>query len=86
MQAFEAVLGRWIVQRCPDLGDHVALDGKTLRRSRPPARRVRADGAGRDALHRMHDAGESNRKAATERLQVRPEEAIDLLHSRKCET
>lgn len=33
INAFEDVLGRWIVQRCPDLGDHFALDGKTLRRS-----------------------------------------------------
>ena len=34
VDAVEAVLGRWIVQRCPDLGDHFALDGKALRRSR----------------------------------------------------
>ena len=34
VEAVEAVLGRWIVQRCPDLGDHFALDGKALRRSR----------------------------------------------------
>jgi hypothetical protein len=33
VNAVEDVLGQWIVQRCPDLGDHVALDGKTLRRS-----------------------------------------------------
>ncbi|MBY0461485.1 MAG: ISAs1 family transposase [Gemmataceae bacterium] len=33
VEAFEAVLRDWIVQRCPDLGDHVALDGKTLRGS-----------------------------------------------------
>jgi predicted transposase YbfD/YdcC len=38
------------------------------------------------ALHLIHDAGESNRKAATERFQVHPEEAIDLLHRRQCET
>ncbi len=38
------------------------------------------------ALHLMHDAGESNRKAATERFQIHPEEAIDLIHSRQCET
>jgi predicted transposase YbfD/YdcC len=38
------------------------------------------------ALHLMHDAGEFNRKAATERFQIHPEEAIDLLHSRQCET
>ena len=38
------------------------------------------------ALHLMHAAGESNRKAATERFQVHPEEAIDLIHSRQCET
>jgi hypothetical protein len=29
--AFEAVLRDWILQRCPDLGEHLALDGKTLR-------------------------------------------------------
>jgi hypothetical protein len=33
VDAFEAVLRDWIVQRCPDLGEHLALDGKTLRRS-----------------------------------------------------
>ena len=33
VEAFEAVLRDWIVHRCPDLGDHVALDGKTLRGS-----------------------------------------------------
>ena len=38
------------------------------------------------ALHLMHDAGESNRKAATERFQIHPEEAIDLIHTRQCET
>jgi hypothetical protein len=31
--AFEGVLRDWILQRCPDLGEHLALDGKTLRRS-----------------------------------------------------
>jgi hypothetical protein len=31
VDAFEAVLRDWIVQRCPDLGAHLALDGKTLR-------------------------------------------------------
>jgi hypothetical protein len=31
--AFEAVLRDWILQRCLDLGEHLALDGKTLRRS-----------------------------------------------------
>jgi hypothetical protein len=31
--ALEAVLRDWILQRCPDLGDHFALDGKTLRGS-----------------------------------------------------
>ncbi len=35
------------------------------------------------APHRMRDAGESNREAATERFQVRPEEAIDLIHTRQ---
>ena len=38
------------------------------------------------ARHRRHDAGASDRKAATGRFQVRPEEAIDLLHSQQCET
>jgi hypothetical protein len=33
INGFEAVLGDWIVQRCPDLGDQFALDGKTLRGS-----------------------------------------------------
>ena len=33
VDAFEAVLGQWIVQRCPDRGAHWALDGTTLRRS-----------------------------------------------------
>ena len=33
IDAFEAVLRDWIVQRCPDLGEHFALDGKTVRRS-----------------------------------------------------
>ena len=37
-------------------------------------------------LHLMHDAGESNRRAATERFQIHPEEAIDLIHSQQCET
>lgn len=37
VEAFEAVLRDWIEQRCPDLGDHVALDGKTLRGSRGEA-------------------------------------------------
>ena len=30
---FEAVLRDWILQRCPDLGEHFALDGKALRGS-----------------------------------------------------
>jgi hypothetical protein len=30
---FEAVIRDWIVDRCPDLGDHLALDGKTVRGS-----------------------------------------------------
>ena len=38
------------------------------------------------AVHLMHAAGESNRRAATERFQVHPDEAIDLLHSQQCET
>ena len=33
IDAFEAVLGQWIVQRCPDPGGYFALDGKTRRRS-----------------------------------------------------
>ena len=33
VNAFEAVLRDWILQRCPDLDEHLALDGKTLRRS-----------------------------------------------------
>ena len=33
VDAFETAVGDWVVQRCPDLGDHFALDGKTLRRS-----------------------------------------------------
>lgn len=31
--AFETLLREWVVQRCPDLGEHLALDGKTLRAS-----------------------------------------------------
>jgi hypothetical protein len=31
VDVFEAVLRDWILQRCPDLGEHFALDGKTLR-------------------------------------------------------
>lgn len=38
------------------------------------------------ALHLMHSAGETNRKAATERFQVHPEDVIDLIHTRQCET
>ena len=38
------------------------------------------------ALHLMHAAGESNRRAATERFQIHPDEAIGLIHSRQCET
>jgi hypothetical protein len=34
IDAFEAVLREWILRRCLDLGKHLALDGKTLRRSR----------------------------------------------------
>jgi hypothetical protein len=33
IDAFEAVLRDWILQRCPDLGEHFALDGKALRGS-----------------------------------------------------
>jgi hypothetical protein len=33
IDALEGVLRDWILQRCPDLGGHLALDGKTLRRS-----------------------------------------------------
>jgi hypothetical protein len=33
IDAFEAVLREWIMQRCPNLDTHFALDGKTLRRS-----------------------------------------------------
>jgi hypothetical protein len=31
--AFEQALSRWVQARCPDLGDTLALDGKTLRGS-----------------------------------------------------
>lgn len=31
--AFEAALGRWIAARCPELGDQLCIDGKTLRGS-----------------------------------------------------
>ena len=31
--ALEQALARWVRSRCPDLGDHLALDGKTLRGS-----------------------------------------------------
>lgn len=31
IDAFEAILQEWIVQRCPDLGEPFCLDGKTLR-------------------------------------------------------
>jgi DDE_Tnp_1-associated/Transposase DDE domain len=33
IEAYEAALSRWLVARCPDLGDALALDGKTLRGS-----------------------------------------------------
>jgi len=33
IDAFNALLRDWILQRCPDLGEHFALDGKTLRGS-----------------------------------------------------
>lgn len=32
--AYEAALSRWIVARCPDLGDQLCLDGKTVRGSK----------------------------------------------------
>jgi hypothetical protein len=32
--AVEAALGRWIAARCPDLGEQLCLDGKTVRGSR----------------------------------------------------
>ena len=32
-RAYEKVLTEWLKQRCPDLGDTIALDGKTLRGS-----------------------------------------------------
>lgn len=32
--AVEAALGRWIVVRCPDLGDQLCVDGKTVRGTR----------------------------------------------------
>ena len=32
--AFEAALARWILARCPDQGDQICLDGKTLRGSK----------------------------------------------------
>lgn len=33
VDAFEAILQDWVTRRCPDLGDQLCLDGKTLRRS-----------------------------------------------------
>ena len=38
------------------------------------------------ALHLMHDAGESNKRAASEHFQIHPEDAIDLIHTQQCET
>ncbi len=32
--AVEAALGRWVAARCPDLGDQLCLDGKTVRGTR----------------------------------------------------
>jgi hypothetical protein len=32
--AVEAALGRWVVARCPDLGEQLCLDGKTVRGTR----------------------------------------------------
>jgi len=56
-------------------------------------RRVRKGGsaqvlaAPRNAtLHLMHDAGQTNRRAATEHFQIHPEDAIDLIHAQQCET
>jgi hypothetical protein len=34
IDAYEQALSRWLLARCPDLGDRLALDGKTLRGSR----------------------------------------------------
>jgi hypothetical protein len=34
VDAVEAALGRWIAARCPDLGDQLCLDGKTVRGTR----------------------------------------------------
>jgi hypothetical protein len=34
VDAVEAALGRWIAARCPDRGDQLCLDGKTLRGTR----------------------------------------------------
>ena len=33
IDGFEAAVGQWVVQRCPDLGEQFALDGKGLRGS-----------------------------------------------------
>lgn len=33
-RAYEDALSKWIVARCPDLGDHLCLDGKTARGSK----------------------------------------------------
>jgi hypothetical protein len=35
--AFEAALARWILARCPDLGDQICIDGKALRGSKDKA-------------------------------------------------
>ena len=37
-------------------------------------------------LHLMHDAGQTNRRAATEHFQIHPHDAIDLIHAQPCET
>lgn len=34
VEAVEAALGRWVLARCPDLGDQLRLDGETARGSR----------------------------------------------------
>jgi len=38
------------------------------------------------ALHLMHDAGQTNRRAATEHFQIHPHDAIDRIHTQQCET
>ena len=38
------------------------------------------------ALHLVHDAGQTNRRAATEHFQIHPHDAIDRIHTQQCET